>query len=95
VSIFVNRNTWDKMSDAQRQFLREQMQKVEDAAAAQDSALAVKEEAQLRAAGIEIIKLAEADSAAFVARANEYAWKTIEQTSPKYGQQLRALFSGQ
>jgi len=53
VSIFVNHNTWDKMSDAQRQFLREQMQKVEDAAASEDRALAVKEEAQLRAAGIE------------------------------------------
>jgi len=95
VSIFVNRNTWDKMSDAQRQFLREQMQKVEDAAASEDRALAVKEEAQLRAAGIEIIKLDDVDAAAFVARANEHAWKTIEQTSPKYGKQLRGLFSGQ
>jgi len=95
VSIFVNRNTWDKMSDAQRQFLREQMQKVEDSAAEQDSAVAAKEQAQLLAAGIEIIKLDDADAADFVARANEHAWRTIDQTSPKNAAQLRRFFSGQ
>jgi len=95
VSIFVNQKTWDRMSDAQRQFLREQMQKVEDRAAEEDRALAAKEEAQLLAAGIEIIPLPATEAADFVARANEHAWRTIDQTSPRYAPELRRLFSGQ
>jgi len=95
VSIFVNQKTWDRMTEAQRRFLREQMQKVEEGAAKEDRSVAAREEAQLRAAGIDIIELDAADAAGFVARANEYAWRTIDQTSPRHAAQLRRLFSGQ
>lgn len=93
VSLFMNQDAWKKLTPEQRSFLEAQVQKLESTYD-EDTALAAKEKQQLIDAGIEIIELPADQAAEFVAKANETAWKTIDQTSPKYAPELRKLFSG-
>jgi len=93
VSLFLNQDTWKKLDDEQRAFLRDQMKQLE-ARYGEDEVLAEKEKQQLQDAGIEIITLPPDQAKEFVAKANESAWKAIDQASPKYAPELRKLFGG-
>lgn len=92
VSVFMNKNSWDKkLDDAQRAFLQDQIKQLE-ARYGEDDELAEKEKQQLIDTGIEIITLDSAQAEAFVAKADEAAWNAIDQASPRYAPQLRELF---
>jgi len=92
VSLFMNQNSWEKkLNDEQRAFLKDQVKQLE-ARYGEDDALAAKEKQQLIDAGIEIIELEPEQAKEFVAKANEAAWKAIDQASPRYAPELRKLF---
>ena len=95
VSIFINQDTWKKLTDEQRNFLQERMNKLEQSAPAEDAALAEKERKQVVDGGIEVIELSADKAAEFSAKANDSAWQAIDQSSPKYAAELRKLLSGQ
>lgn len=94
VSLFMNQDKWKKLDDKQRAFLDAQVKALEQTYS-EDAALAAKEKQQLVDAGIEIINLSPEQSKAFVDKANESAWKAIDQTSPKYAAELRKSFGPQ
>jgi TRAP-type C4-dicarboxylate transport system substrate-binding protein len=90
-SLFMNQNTWNKLGAAQRAFLDKQVQALE-AQHAQERELAVQEKQRQTDAGIETITLSGEQATAFIARANEAGWKTIEQASPNHAGELQKLF---
>ena len=95
VSLFMNQDTWKKLTDEQRSFLEERIRIIEEAAPEEDAALAAQERQRIVDSGIEILELPADKATDFVAKANASAWKTIDQTSPKYAAELRKLFGDQ
>ncbi len=92
VSLFMNANTYSKLNDEQRAFLEKKVREYEDSSYAYDEKGVAEETKRLVDAGIEIVELPEAEAQAFVQTANEEAWKTIQQNSPKYYEELRKAF---
>ena len=92
VSFFMNQNTWNRLTDEQRSFLERKIEWVESLHH-EDLARAEEEKRMQAEAGIETIELPEEVAAEFRAKAYEAGWSSLEQTSPQYGTQLRALFA--
>lgn len=92
VSFFMNQNTWKKLDAGQRAFLDKQITWAE-ALTAEDLKIASEEKARQATAGIETIALPPEQVNLFRAQAYEAGWKGVEQASPQYGAQLKALFS--
>jgi TRAP-type transport system periplasmic protein len=93
VSVLVNKATWDKLSDAQREVLRK--------AGAEGEAVAVHDFAEENAkdtkrqadAGIQTIKLEGAVGADYYNKAYEAGWTGVIKQSPDIGPKLKGFFS--
>jgi TRAP-type C4-dicarboxylate transport system substrate-binding protein len=93
VSILVNKTTWDKLSDAQRQILLKAGAQAEDEAAkifAEEDAKDIKRQAE---AGIQTIRFEGDTAKAFVDKAYEAGWAGIIRQSPVHGPKLREFLS--
>jgi TRAP-type transport system periplasmic protein len=93
VSVLVNKATWDKLSDAQKNVLRQAATAGEAEAFAAFAAENKKETDRQAAAGIQTIKLGEAEAAAYLAKAYEAGWAGVIRQSPQNGPKLKAFFS--
>lgn len=93
VSVLVNKTTWDKLSDAQKEVLRK--------AGAEGESLAVSEFAKENAAdtkrqadaGIKTIKLEGAAGAEWHDKAYAAGWEGVIKQSPQSGPKLKEFFS--
>jgi TRAP-type C4-dicarboxylate transport system substrate-binding protein len=93
VSILVNKSTWDKLNDAQRDILRKAGEQAEgDAAAifAEENAKDTKRQAD---AGIQTIALDGAAGKAYRDKAYEAGWAGIVRQSPQHGAKLKEFFA--
>jgi len=90
--IFMSLNSWNKLDDAQRNFLKEQMAWLEgeNAGFAQR---AVEEKDKQAKAGIATYTLPPEAAAKFLETAREAGWKSVISASPEYGSKLRELFT--
>src|SRR5499425_1893469 len=93
VSILVNKSTWDRLTDAQRDVLRKAGEQAEaDAVAifAQENAKDTKRQAD---AGIQTIKLEGAEGKLYHDKAYEAGWAGVIRQSPQHGAKLKEFFS--
>src|SRR3979411_2462960 len=93
VSILVNKSTWDKLNDAQRDILRKAGEQAEgDAAAifAEENAKDTKRQAD---AGIQTSALDGAAGKAYRDKAYEAGWAGIVRQSPQHGAKLKEFFA--
>jgi TRAP-type transport system periplasmic protein len=93
VSILVNKSAWDKLTDAQRNVLRQAGEQAEaDAAAifAQENAKDTKRQAD---AGIQTIRFDGAEGKLYRDKAYEAGWAGVIRQSPQHGPKLREFFA--
>jgi TRAP-type C4-dicarboxylate transport system substrate-binding protein len=92
VSVLINKNTWAKLSDAQKKVIGDAAAWIE--AQAKDT---VKENeadiARQKAAGIQVIEFKGADGAAYRAKAYEAGWAGVLKQSPEHGAKLKEFFA--
>jgi TRAP-type transport system periplasmic protein len=92
VSVLVNRNSWNKLNDAQKNVLRKAAELGEAEAYtsfAEENEREIKRQA---AAGIETIRLEGGAASAWLAKANQAGWDGIIRLSPATGPKLKELF---
>jgi TRAP-type C4-dicarboxylate transport system substrate-binding protein len=93
VSVLINKATWDKLNDAQKEVLRKAGAEGE-ATAVQDFAEENAKETKRQAdAGIQTIKLEGAAGKEYYDKAYEAGWAGVIKQSPEAGPKLRAAFS--
>ncbi|MBO0754037.1 MAG: TRAP transporter substrate-binding protein DctP [Bradyrhizobiaceae bacterium] len=92
VSILVNRNTWDRLSDAQKSILRKAAEAGEAEAVAGFAAENEREIKRQAAAGIETIRFTGDTASTWVAKAYQTGWDGIIRLSPVTGPKLKELF---
>jgi len=93
VSILVNKSAWDKLTDAQRNVLRQAGEQAEaDAPAifAQENAKDTKRQAD---AGIQTIRFDGAEGKLYRDKAYEAGWAGVIRQSPQHGPKLREFFA--
>jgi len=93
VSILVNKSTWDKLSDAQRNVLRKIGEQAEADAIgffAEENAKDTKRQAE---AGIQTIPLAGEAGKTYHDKAYEAGWAGIIRQSPQHGPKLKEFFA--
>jgi TRAP-type transport system periplasmic protein len=93
VSILVNKSAWDKLTDAQRNVLRQAGEQAEaDAAAifAQENAKDTKRQAD---AGIQTIRFDGAEGKLYRDKAYEAGWAGVIRQSSQHGPKLREFFA--
>ncbi len=93
VSILVNKSTWDRLTDAQRDLLRKAGEQAEGAAVtifAEENAKDTKRQAD---AGIQTIKLEGADGKLYHDKAYEAGWAGVIRQSPQHGAKLKEFFA--
>jgi TRAP-type C4-dicarboxylate transport system substrate-binding protein len=91
--VFMSLTSWNnKLDDAQRTFLQEQMAWLEGENAAFAKIAADEKEKQAKA-GIEAYTLPPQDAAKFLETAREAGWKAVIGASPEDGPKLRQLFT--
>ncbi len=93
VSVLVNKATWDKLSDAQKDVLRKAGAAGEQEAFAEFAAENERETKRQAAAGIQTITLDPGVAATYIAKASQAGWDGIIRQSPVTGPKLKALFS--
>jgi TRAP-type C4-dicarboxylate transport system substrate-binding protein len=93
VSVLVNKATWDKLTDAQKDVLRKAGAAGEGEAVAEFAAENDKETKRQAAAGIQTITLKPGVAEVYVAKAYEAGWNGIIRQSAESGPKLKALFS--
>ncbi|UTW14171.1 TRAP transporter substrate-binding protein DctP [Marinobacterium rhizophilum] len=91
VSLFMNQNSWEKLDQPQREFMRQQVAWIEslNETAGEDARADKQRQAD---AGIEAIQLAPAQADQFEALSQGAGWQAVETLSPQYAQQLKARF---
>jgi TRAP-type C4-dicarboxylate transport system substrate-binding protein len=92
VSVLVNRNSWDRLNEAQRNLLRKAAEQGEAeavAAFAEENEREIKRQA---AGGIETIRFEGAAASAYLAKAYQAGWDGIIRLSPATGPKLKELF---
>ena len=92
VSVLVNKNTWDRLSDAQRDVLRKAAERGEAEAVAEFTAENERETKRQAAAGIQTIKLEGATADAYLAKAYQAGWDGIIRQSAATGPKLKEFF---
>jgi TRAP-type C4-dicarboxylate transport system substrate-binding protein len=92
VSILVNRNSWNRLNDAQRNVLRKAAEQGEAEAVAAFAAENEREIKRQAAAGIETIRFEGAAASTYLAKAYQAGWDGIIRLSPTTGPKLRELF---
>ena len=90
--IFMSLNSWNKLDDAQKNFLREQMMWLEGENAGFAKRATDEKERQAKA-GIETYTLPPDAAGKFLETAREAGWKAIISASPENGPKLRELFT--
>lgn len=93
VSVLVNKATWDKLSDAQKDVLRKAGAAGEGEAVAEFAAENDKETKRQAAGGIQTITLKPGVAEVYVAKAYAAGWDGIIRQSAETGPKLKALFS--
>jgi TRAP-type C4-dicarboxylate transport system substrate-binding protein len=92
VSVLVNKNTWERLSDAQRDVLRKVAERGEAEAVAEFTAENERETKRQAAAGIQTIKLEGATADAYLAKAYQAGWDGIIRQSAATGPKLKEFF---
>ena len=92
VSVLVNKATWDKLSDAQKDVLRKAGAAGEQEAPAEFAAENEKETKRQAAAGMQTIALNPGVAETYIAKAYQAGWDGIIRQSPATGPKLRDLF---
>jgi len=93
VSVLVNKATWDKLSDPQKDVLRKAGAAGEQEAPAEFAAENEKETKRQAAAGMQTITLNPGVAEVYLAKAYQAGWDGIIRQSPEMGPKLKALFS--
>src|SRR5215470_2268496 len=93
VSVLVNKATWDRLSDAQKDVLRKAGAAGESEAFAEFAAENEKETKRQAAAGIQTITLNPGVAETYVAKAYQAGWDGIIRQSPETGPKLKVFFS--
>jgi TRAP-type C4-dicarboxylate transport system substrate-binding protein len=93
VSVLVNRSTWDRLNEAQKNVLRAAAERGEAEAVAVFGEENEKETQRQAASGIQTIKLEGAASSTYLAKAYQAGWDGIIRQSPVAGPKLKELFS--
>jgi TRAP-type transport system periplasmic protein len=90
LSVLFNARSWQKLTAQQRQFLEKEGAWLESLNAAYPSDGAAEDKRQ-RQAGIEVIKLDDAQAKIFLQTAYEQAWDGVIKASPVHGPKLRQM----
>ena len=90
VEVLVNLDTWNGLTDAQKDVLSEAAAWLEQVGGEEDSVLNESEAQRQADFGIQVITM---DADAYLKQATDSAWATIEETSPEHGPALRELLS--
>jgi TRAP-type transport system periplasmic protein len=93
VSVLVNKASWERLSDAQRDVLRKAAEAGEAEAAAEFAAENAKETKRQADGGIQTIALDPAAAQTYLAKAYQAGWDGVIRQSPEIGPKLRELFS--
>jgi len=92
VSVLVNRNSWDRLNEAQKDILRKSAERGEAEAIADFAEENEREIKRQAAAGIQTIKFEGATASAYVAKAYQAGWEGIIRQSAATGPKLREFF---
>jgi TRAP-type C4-dicarboxylate transport system substrate-binding protein len=93
VSVLVNKTTWEKLTDAQKDVLRKAGAAGEAEAVAEFASENDKETKRQAAAGIQTINLDAAAAATYLAKAYQAGWDGVIRQSPESGPKLKGFFS--
>ncbi|HYF58292.1 MAG TPA: TRAP transporter substrate-binding protein DctP [Burkholderiaceae bacterium] len=85
--------TWKKLTPQQRAFLEKQGQALEATLIEQAKADGAAEAKRQQEAGIQIVRLPEAEAKAFTKAAYDAAWDGLVKASPTHGPKLRAMMA--
>ena len=92
VSVLVNKNSWDRLNEAQRDVLRKSAERGEAEAVAEFAAENEREIKRQAAAGIQTIIFEPAMADVYLAKAYQAGWDGIIRQSPVTGPKLKVLF---
>jgi TRAP-type C4-dicarboxylate transport system substrate-binding protein len=92
VSALINRNSWNRLSDAQKNILRKAAELGEAEAVAEFAQENERETKRQAAAGIETIRFEGDAAGAYVAKAYQAGWDGVIRLSPAAGPKLKELF---
>jgi TRAP-type transport system periplasmic protein len=92
VSVLINRNSWSRLNDAQKDILRKAAEQGEAEAAAEFAEEDEREIKRQAAAGIETIRFDGDAAGAYLAKAYQAGWDGIIRLSPVTGPKLKELF---
>ena len=84
---------WKKLNPQQRAFLEKQAEWLEGQLAQQARDDSVAEIKRQQDAGIQVVKLPEAEAKVFLKNANDAAWDGIVKASPTHGAKLRSMMA--
>jgi TRAP-type C4-dicarboxylate transport system substrate-binding protein len=90
VGVLVNLDTWKSLNDAQKKVLNDAALWLEALDSENDELIKTEREKQAKA-GIQPITFSDADSKAFLAKANDVGWASVIKRSPENGAKLRKL----
>lgn len=91
VSLFMNKNSWEKLNDEQKDFLKKQVEWVESLNK-DDLELAVKEKALQAEAGVETLTLSEGVGQELRDIAYRAGWEGIAKSRSKHADEIKRLF---
>jgi TRAP-type transport system periplasmic protein len=92
VSVLVNKNSWDRLNEAQRAVLRKSAERGEAEAVAEFAAENEREIKRQAAAGIQTITFEPAMADVYLAKAYQAGWDGIIRQSPVTGPKLKEFF---
>jgi TRAP-type C4-dicarboxylate transport system substrate-binding protein len=92
VSVLINRNSWSRLNDAQKNILHKAAEQGEAEAIAEFAAENEREIKRQAAAGIETIRFDGDAASSYVAKAYQAGWDGIIRLSPATGPKLKELF---
>ena len=92
VGVLLNRNTWNKLNDKQREVLTAAARWMEDLNL-DNTKMWEEEKKRQSAAGIQPITFGAAEAAEYTKKANDAIWASINQRSPQHGPRLRQLLT--
>jgi TRAP-type C4-dicarboxylate transport system substrate-binding protein len=92
VSVLINRNSWDRLNEAQKNVLRKSAERGEAEAVAEFAEENEKEIKRQAAAGIQTIKFEKAMADTYLAKAYQTGWDGIIRQSAATGPKLKEFF---
>lgn len=93
VSVLINKNAWDKLTDQQKAVLSKAAAEGEAEAGAEYAKENAADTERQTKAGIEAIKFDDAGTKKYVDTAYEAGWAGVIRQSPEHGPKLRSFFS--